>query len=370
MKNFADIQKETGLTDDQMIRWMVEAIGMNEVEASMFLALDKGEITGDVVEEPPVTTKERIIRVSIKHLPGQHNQKRHGWRYSRGGSYEQKLGSARVSMQRTPQAGERDVYRKRAGMPGLSEIGATKKPYIAPKKAAPKTTPSEPIDRQYNKARYDNPEDALKRISEIKSLPINSIGGNITSQPSIAGDIDLAVIVRAQGFDAKPEILSRSGITQAIKDGDIELFRGTSSTISNIHDFSTQFMDRNFYQGFGVYGNGTYTASSVSDTGGGFLTAKQYAADYSSYGSVMHMALRKEARVIDYSTAYNKANTIDNTYSVHNGDAGRWAALNGYDAIYVSDVGYYVILNRSAVKVQSSAYNINTGTWEKITNPT
>lgn len=74
-----------------------------------------------------------IYLACLKHLPGQHNQKRHGWRY--GG-----LQQARRSMRSTPEAGERDVYRKRAGMPGLSEIQATKKPYIAPKKvSSPKT---------------------------------------------------------------------------------------------------------------------------------------------------------------------------------------------------------------------------------------
>lgn len=73
-----------------------------------------------------------IYEICLKHLAGQHNQKRHGWRYSRGGPYEAKLGSARRAMQSTPGKIDRDVYRKRAGMPGLSEIAATKKPYIAP----------------------------------------------------------------------------------------------------------------------------------------------------------------------------------------------------------------------------------------------
>lgn len=68
-------------------------------------------------------TAETIFLVAIKHLAGQHNQKRHGWRY--GG-----LSQARRSMRSTPEETERDVYRKRAGMPGLSEIAATKKPYI------------------------------------------------------------------------------------------------------------------------------------------------------------------------------------------------------------------------------------------------
>lgn len=62
-----------------------------------------------------------IFKTALKHLPGQHNQKRHGWRYG-------SVGAARRSM-RWQEATEREEYRKRAGMPGLSEISATKKPY-------------------------------------------------------------------------------------------------------------------------------------------------------------------------------------------------------------------------------------------------
>lgn len=67
-----------------------------------------GEISGDPFAENYYSTKERII-LSVKHLPGQHNQKRHGWRY--GG-----LTQARRSM-RGQDEGERTEYRKRAGMP-------------------------------------------------------------------------------------------------------------------------------------------------------------------------------------------------------------------------------------------------------------
>jgi hypothetical protein len=53
-------------------------------------------------EATPATTE--------KHLPGKHNQKRHGWRYS-----GDTIANARSAM-RGQSAGERAEYRKRAGM--------------------------------------------------------------------------------------------------------------------------------------------------------------------------------------------------------------------------------------------------------------
>ena len=65
-QTFAEIQKETGMTDSQMIQYMVEATGMEKAQAGFILGLEKGEIDGDVigVEE---TTKERIMRVAKNH---------------------------------------------------------------------------------------------------------------------------------------------------------------------------------------------------------------------------------------------------------------------------------------------------------------
>lgn len=62
--------------------------------------------------------EKAISRVSkemtFKHLPGQHNQKRHGWRY--GG-----LDKVRRSLRGQPK-NERDEYRKRAGMPEPKKV--------------------------------------------------------------------------------------------------------------------------------------------------------------------------------------------------------------------------------------------------------
>lgn len=58
--------------------------------------------------------------VRQKHLPGKHDQKRHGWRYG-------SIDAARRSM-RGRSAEERAEYRKRAGMPEAKKIEKPKKP--------------------------------------------------------------------------------------------------------------------------------------------------------------------------------------------------------------------------------------------------
>lgn len=61
----------------------------------------------------PGLPKEEPVE-TLKHLPGKHNQKRHGWRY--GG-----VNAARRSMRGEKNPEERDEYRRRAGMKPIRE---------------------------------------------------------------------------------------------------------------------------------------------------------------------------------------------------------------------------------------------------------
>lgn len=111
-------------------------------------------------------SKDTIRGIVLKHLPGQHEQKRHGWRY-RGG-----LRDIRQSMRRNPEIGERDEYRKRVdergygpqGWAGKLERGTRPRPEYA---AVPKKTTAElamakilQIDDEY-KSKID---DATKEL--------------------------------------------------------------------------------------------------------------------------------------------------------------------------------------------------------------
>lgn len=90
-------------------------------------------------DDRPVEDKisDMISRVVYKHLQGQHDQKRHGWRY---GSY----GSAVNTLRRTGIAIERSEYRKRAG------IDMKRIPKVRPDIAYPRPG-TKPVD--YSKPR-------------------------------------------------------------------------------------------------------------------------------------------------------------------------------------------------------------------------
>lgn len=100
------------------------------VKEIIYRALGEKGAGDSVSPDSPVLEdiKSGIRAISLKHLPGQHNQKRHGWRYGN-------LDAIRRSMRRA-ELEERDVYRTRveqsgnkpAGWAGKLERGTRPKP--------------------------------------------------------------------------------------------------------------------------------------------------------------------------------------------------------------------------------------------------
>ena len=197
-------------------------------------------------------------------------------------------------------------------------------------------------------------------------------------------DMIMKAINKQQGYDGLPKILDKSVIDVfADDDNYVELFRGVKGA-----QFTEQFKTGEFYAGKGIYGNGTYTA--LDD-----LVAFGY-ADRKNENLTRMVFDKNTTKVIEYKEAYresiiesrklfdipsmdtedieesaflfaddligairsNDKEAIRNikinsqymmaTYS----EPGKWALLNGYDAIYVEDAQYYVILNRTSIIVQ------------------
>lgn len=96
--------------------WMKSLPGYkNEVEISKYAGKRKKELS-QVIQDIIARRQE----TSYKHMPGQHNQKRHGWRYG-------SLPKARRSMRGERNVEERDEYRRRAGM---QQLDRTPKPVV------------------------------------------------------------------------------------------------------------------------------------------------------------------------------------------------------------------------------------------------
>lgn len=105
----------------------------------------------------------------LKHLAGQHNQKRHGWRFGN-------LDKIRASMRRTPEEVERDEYRKRAGLPAITRPPHTviplkpQPPAPAPKKARAKKkveVEKKPAEVEFDPSQVDTT--GMNRVQAVRA---------------------------------------------------------------------------------------------------------------------------------------------------------------------------------------------------------
>lgn len=167
------------------------------------------------------------------------------------------------------------------------------------------------------------------------------------------GDETLHAIVTKQGFHGKPKVVDKAEMDSLVKDhGHTEVHRGVNAHGGRqAHELHEQFRTGDYYAGYGIYGNGTYTARNRS-------VATAY-SDHSK-GSMLRAGLRPEAKIIHYNDLQIEHNSF--MYKVKGGtiqetvfsDVGRYAAARGYDAIQVMSgmSSYFVILNRTALIVQ------------------
>lgn len=184
----------------------------------------------------------------------------------------------------------------------------------------------------------------------------------------------LAEIARQRGFDTKPELASSERVNELRSSGQPELWRGVSDA-----RYVNEFKTGDYYAGAGIYGNGTYTFAAFDNTPAASQLAQIF-VDASGYargnGTRLRMTLKPGSRVAKLSELKDdiageqrrlrnersdardrgdtaRADQLSLEYQVIS-DPGRFAALNGYDALEVGNVdgnGELIILNRGATVV-------------------
>lgn len=181
---------------------------------------------------------------------------------------------------------------------------------------------------------------------------------------------DLAVDT---GFAGRPHVVSEAELQQHISDGDMEMWRGQTDA-----SYADAFLTGPAFYGQGFRGNAMYAA------GGGdraHALAVAYAQAPPTRGVlvtkvdkpvVMHMALRRDAKVINHDEASMRAKQEHKkwwglkgggegfapesaqTMAEANNSPTRWALANGYDAMLIpKDDGTHeiAVLNRTALLV-------------------
>ena len=119
----------------------------------------------------------------------------------------------------------------------------------------------------------------------------------------MTGDGRLGALYAAQGYNAKPDVLTRSQIDAYVKAGEVEVFRGTT-TRDNPDAYSESYRSApEHYPGYGTYGNGTYTAED-------YRMAQGYAGGAGSgIGTVLRMTIKADAKIGDYNQLSNDRRT-------------------------------------------------------------
>jgi hypothetical protein len=197
---------------------------------------------------------------------------------------------------------------------------------------------------------------------EIYDLQDENVGGIERNQ---VGDLRLAAIWKAQGFDGPPRVVDHEQFERDSRDHKV-LYRGIrdfrdldDGLIATGRQLAEQYRTGPVYPGRGYHGNGTYASSSMSEA-----TLYTHPSSYGSAenvgGTVMRMYLVPEARIADeedlqadaqkYGNNWVNPDTRDEVLA----DVGRLASVRGYDAIRLEDSQTIVVLNRTAVVVEEA----------------
>jgi hypothetical protein len=175
--------------------------------------------------------------------------------------------------------------------------------------------------------------------------------------PSPEGEYPfMKALIREQGFDGPPQIMTPAELDLYVRTGEVELFRGVSAA-----RHAEQLRTGDFYAGQGAMGGGIY------DFGGpeGLQRATEYAQDPGSV--VIRMALKAGARIADLHTieaAMQRARDEAIARGLHR--RPRWATILvetqvpsiyacylGYDGMVDEQNDVWLIFNRTALRVQA-----------------
>ena len=215
--------------------------------------------------------------------------------------------------------------------------------------------PQKVTAEEYNAAKKWNKiltgEETLKKVNKMyASGDYNNLGSN-------AGDKARAITNSKLDYDALPKVVKETEFYSTVGNNQI-LYRGykdsgIGSSFVSAGEMIEQLKYGELWTGIsgGIrYGSGIYFGGN-----------KSIADKYGTAGTVT-ASINPAAKIIDYETInndyqdtvgklkWNEQEALAMTYTLN--DVGKYAAVKNYDVIYVPNMDYYVILNRSVLIIK------------------
>jgi hypothetical protein len=228
-----------------------------------------------------------------------------------------------------------------------------------------------------------------RRMSYISSPYVKGFGSTDMEDPH------LKMLLARQGYDGLPEKVSKADLDGHIASGEREMYRGIATIktgtkknpviVADNKNLMRDFTDGDLFAGRGIWGNGTYTAVDdlevLDDTRKKMNALKGYDVAYTYSGKdttgIMRMSLKSDAKVIPYEEALERATADRDRYKLAAqtatnddtkfeneylaflvSDPGRWAVVNGYDALFAKTQYYFNVLNRTALRIQTDEVEV------------
>jgi hypothetical protein len=167
-------------------------------------------------------------------------------------------------------------------------------------------------------------------------------------------DLYAKTLLQEQGFDGLPHVVSLKQLDLYVQAGEVEVFRGVSAKAH-----AAQLRTGELYVGRGGLGGGIF----ASDGADGYLVARAYAQDPG--GVVLRMSVKRGARIVDLAELRRQiradlARGGPTAHVTRRPDAlttltyypGTYAAYLGYDAVVDHETAVWLILNRTALRIQ------------------
>jgi hypothetical protein len=193
------------------------------------------------------------------------------------------------------------------------------------------------------------------RVPFERTAAYHRFGPRTDPAPLDAEDLYTKALLQEQGFDGLPDVVPAAVLDRHVQAGELELFRGVT-----LRAHADQLRYGELFVGRGTFGGGIYAAGGPD--------GRQHAAEYAQDpgGALIRMSLKPDATIANARLLTHQMWDIRQSLTsrgpareaarvaqwVLTERASVYAAYLGYDGLVEPETGVWLILNRTALRVQ------------------